>query len=53
MTTIMFVGWPTSGIVSPDKRIPMLRYAVIACSFPFRTPRHNVVAPSNAAQALT
>ena len=33
MTTITFVGWPTSGIVSPDWRIPMLRHAARAWSF--------------------
>jgi len=53
MTTITFAGWPTSGIVSPDKRIPTPRYAISACSLPCRTPRLSVVAPSDAAQAFT
>lgn len=46
MTTITFVGWPTSGIVSPHRRIPMLMYALSACTLPSRTPSLNVVAPS-------
>jgi hypothetical protein len=44
MTTITFVGWPTSGIVSPDTCIPMLRYAVSVCTLSSRTPRLSVVA---------
>jgi hypothetical protein len=53
MTMIVFVGWSTSAIVWPEERIPILRYAASAGSLPSRTPRLNVVAPSEAAHACT